>query len=82
MQSNEVINLLSQKGRDDLKASSQWINPIPDDALALMTKIDNAVSIVKFSQSRRAEEGAKAESHHYECLIRLRDEIKIILNKS
>lgn len=82
MQSTELISSLSKQGADDLASSSQWINPIPDDGFALIEKIDMALNIVKFSQSRRSEEGEKSSNDHLNSLIRLKAEIQSILNKS
>jgi hypothetical protein len=39
MHSDELIKSLSDNGSKDLSASAQWINPIPDDAYALIEKI-------------------------------------------
>lgn len=82
MHSDELIKLLSDSGSKDLLSSLQWINPIPEDASALVEKIDMALSIVKFSQSRRAEEGEETSTNHLESLIRLKLEISSILGKS
>ncbi|MBA6390945.1 hypothetical protein H4J38_09185 [Colwellia sp. BRX10-3] len=83
MHSDELIKSLSKNGTEDLSSSLQWINPIPDDAFALIEKIDMALNIVKFSQSRQAEEMCKkSTSNHLDSLIRLRAEIKSILDNS
>lgn len=82
MHSDELIKLLSDSGSKDLASSLQWINPIPADGSALLEKIDMALSIVKFSQSRRAEEGKETSTNHLDSLIRLRSEINGILGKS
>ena len=81
MHSDELIKSLSKSGSEDLSSSLQWINPIPDDAFALIEKIDMALNIVKFSQSRKAEEmGKKSSSNHLDSLIRLRAEIKSLID--
>jgi hypothetical protein len=83
MQSDELIKSLSKSGTEDLSSSLQWINPIPDDAFTLVEKIDMALKIVKFSQSRQAEEkGKKSSSNHLDSLIRLRAEVKSIIDNS
>jgi hypothetical protein len=83
MQSDELIKSLSKSGTEDLSSSLQWINPIPDNALALIEKIDMALNIVKFSQSRQAEEmGKKSSNNHLDSLIRLRAEIKSFMDNS
>lgn len=83
MHSSELIKLLSKNGTEDLSSSSQWINPIPEDASALVAKIELALNIVKFSKSRQAEEGGvKSSSDHLDALIRLRSELKSILDKN
>ncbi|MGJ8694484.1 MAG: hypothetical protein ACSHW0_18605 [Thalassotalea sp.] len=83
MKSAELIKSLSEQGTEDLYASSQWINPIPDDAFALIEKIEMAARIVQFSQSRRDEDsGKKSPTQHLDALIRLKSEIKTILSKS
>ena len=82
MHSTTLINALSKSGADDLSSSLQWINPIPEDASALINKIDMALNIVKFSQSRQAEDGGvKSSSNHLNALIRLRTELNAILSK-
>jgi hypothetical protein len=81
MHSDELIKSLSDNGSKDLSASAQWINPIPDDAYALIEKIDMALNIVKFSQSRRSEEGEKVSNNHLDSLIRLKSEISNIIDK-
>lgn len=81
MHSDELIKLLSDSGSKDLSSSLQWINPIPEDASALLEKIDMALNIVKFSQSRRTEEGKKGSTHHLDSLIRLKSEISRILGE-
>ncbi|MBA6262138.1 hypothetical protein [Colwellia sp. Bg11-12] len=81
MHSDELIKSLSKSGTEDLSSSLQWINPIPDDAFALIEKIDMALNIVKFSHSRQAEEmGKKSSSNHLDSLIRLRAEIKSLID--
>jgi len=83
MHSDELIKLLSKSGTEDLSSSLQWINPIPDDVFALLKKIDMALNIVKFSQSRQAEEiGRKSSDNHLDSLIRLRAEIKSLIDNS
>lgn len=80
MRSEDLIKSLSKIGAEDLASSSQWINPIPDDGYALKDKIEMALNIVKFSQSRRAEEGGEVSStHHLDSLIRLKTEVNNIL---
>jgi hypothetical protein len=74
------MTFLSDNGSKDLSASAQWINPIPDDAYALIEKIDMALNIVKFSQLRCSEEGEKVSNNHLDSLIRLRSEISNILD--
>lgn len=82
MNSNDLIKLLSDSATEDLASSSQWINPIPEDGFALKDKIDMALKIVKFSQSRRAEEGKISSNEHLEALERLKAEVtKILLEK-
>ena len=82
MHSAELIKSLSKNGTEDLSSSLQWISPIPEDASALVEKIEMALNIVKFSQSRQAEDGGvKSSSNHLESLIRLRSELKSILDK-
>jgi len=83
MHSSELIKALSKNGAEDLSSSLQWINPIPEDASALINKIDMALNIVKFSQSRQTEDGGvKPSSHHLDSLIRLKNELKSILDNS
>lgn len=83
MHSSELIKALSKSGAEDLSSSLQWINPIPEDASALINKIDMALNIVKFSQSRQTEDGSvKQSSHHLDSLIRLKTELKSILDNS
>ena len=80
MHSTELIKFLSQRGAEDLSSSVQWLNPIPEDASALLNKVDMALSIVKFSQFRQAEDGGvKSSSNHLDSLIRLKAEFKSIL---
>jgi hypothetical protein len=80
MHSDELIKSLSDNGSKDLLASAQWIKPIPDNAYALIEKIDMALNIVKFAQSRRSEKGAEVSNHHLDSLIRLKSEISNILD--
>jgi hypothetical protein len=40
-----------------------------------------ALNIVKFSQSRRSEEGEKVSNNHLDSLIRLKLEISNIIDK-
>jgi hypothetical protein len=83
MHSEELISLLSNSGTEDLSSSLQWLEPIPENTDLLMEKIDMALNIVKFSQSRRAEEvGLKASNNHLDALIRLKTEIKSIIVKN
>ncbi|MCJ8294652.1 MAG: hypothetical protein MJK15_09620 [Colwellia sp.] len=83
MYSAELIKSLSKNGTEDLSSSLQWISPIPEDAHALVEKIDMALKMVKFSQSRQAEDGGvKSSSNHLDSLIRLRSELKSILDKA
>ena len=82
MHSNELIELLSDDGKKDLSSSLQWINPIPKDATALIEKIEMALKIVNFSQSRRAEESDDISNNHLDALIRLKAEVKSIFDKS
>ncbi|AWB57741.1 hypothetical protein [Colwellia sp. Arc7-D] len=81
MHSDELIKSLSDNGNKDLESSLQWINPIPEDASALIEKIDMALNIVKFSKSRRTEEGEETSNNHLDSLIRLKAEISSILNE-
>jgi hypothetical protein len=81
MHSDELIKSLSDNGNKDLESSLQWINPIPDDATALIEKIDMALNIVRFSKSRRTEEGEETSNNHLDSLIRLKAEISSILNE-
>lgn len=81
MHSDELIKSLSDNGNKDLESSLQWINPIPDDASALIEKIDMALNIVRFSKSRRTEEGEETSNNHLDSLIRLKAEISSILNE-
>jgi hypothetical protein len=82
MHSDELIKLLSKTGTEDLASSLQWINPLPNDATELLKKINIALSIVKFSKTRRAEEkGSTSSNTHLEALTRLKAEIISILNK-
>jgi|TARA_B110000091_G_C13476945_1_gene334496 hypothetical protein len=81
MHSDELIKSLSKSGTKDLASSLQWINPIPEDVFALIEKIDMALNIVKFSQSRQAEEaGKKSSDNHLDSLIRLRAEIRSLID--
>ena len=81
MNSAELIRALSKNGAEDLSSSLQWIKPIPEDITALIEKIDMALKIVKFSQSRCAEEsGVKTSNDHIDSLARLKAEIESILN--
>jgi len=81
--SAELIRALSKNGAEDLSSSLQWIKPIPEDVTALIEKIDMALKIVKFSQSRCAEEaGVKSSNDHLDSLTRLKSEIESILNKT
>ena len=80
MHSDELIKSLSDNGNKDLESSLQWINPIPEDASALIDKIDMALNIVRFSKSRRTEEGEETSNNHLDSLIRLKAEISSILN--
>jgi len=83
MNSTELIRALSKKGTEDLSSSLQWIKPIPENVTALIEKIDMALKIVKFSQSRCAEKpGVKTSNEHIDSLTRLKSEIESILNKS
>jgi|TARA_R110000772_G_scaffold59103_2_gene133878 hypothetical protein len=81
MHSDELIKSLSDNGNKDLESSLQWINPIPEDASALIDKIDMALNIVRFSKSRRTEEGEETSNNHLDSLIRLKAEISSILNE-
>ena len=81
MHSDELIKSLSENGNKDLESSLQWINPIPEDASALIEKIDMALNIVRFSKSRRTEEGEETSNNHLDSLIRLKAEISSILNE-
>jgi hypothetical protein len=81
MHSDELIKSLSDNGNKDLESSLQWINPIPEDASALIEKIDMALNIVRFSKSRRTEEGEETSNNHLDSLIRLKAEISSILNE-
>ncbi|WP_426357798.1 hypothetical protein ACPUVO_15260 [Pseudocolwellia sp. HL-MZ19] len=82
MKSDELITLLSKSGAEDLTSSLQWINPLPDDATELLKKINIALSIVQFSQSRRAEEkGSTSSNTHFDALTRLKAEAQSILDK-
>ncbi|MBA6417944.1 hypothetical protein H4J50_18300 [Colwellia sp. 6M3] len=81
MHSDELIKSLSDNGNKDLESSLQWINPIPKDASALIEKIDMALNIVRFSKSRRTEEGEETSNNHLDSLIRLKAEISSILNE-
>jgi hypothetical protein len=83
MNASELIKLLSKKGTEDLSTSLQWIKPIPEEGTALVEKIDMALNIVKFSQSRQAEYGGiKSSNNHLDSLIRLSAELKSILEKT
>ncbi|MFT6208828.1 MAG: hypothetical protein ACJA0T_002752 [Colwellia sp.] len=83
MNACELIKLLSKKGTEDLSTSLQWIKPIPEEGTALVEKIDMALNIVKFSQSRQAEYGGvKSANNHLDSLIRLSAELKSILEKT
>jgi len=83
MNSTELIRALSKNGAEDLSSSLQWIKPIPEDVTALIEKINMALKIVKFSQSRCAEETRVMTSNdHLDSLKRLKSEIESILNKT
>jgi len=83
MNSTELIKALSKTGTEDLSSSLQWIKPIPEDVKALIEKIDMALNIVKFSQSRCDEDsGVKTSNDHLGSLTRLKSEIESILKKS
>jgi hypothetical protein len=82
MQSSQLIHALSTEGAHNLSVSLQWINPIPEDAVELVKKINIALSIVKFSQSRCEEEGGKSSTNHLDSLTDLKSEIDAILNQN
>ena len=83
MNSTEILQLLSAKGSEYLSSSLQWISPIPENTTDLMQKITMALQIVKFSQSRCAEEaGGKSTTQHSDALTRLKSELENIVNKN
>lgn len=83
MNATELISLLSEQGSEDLSSSLQWISPIPENINELVQKITMALQIVKFSQSRCAEEaGGKSTTLHSDALTRLKSEIENIVNNN
>ena len=83
MKSEELIQLLSSTGTEDLASSAQWINPLPFQASAIIEKIEMAIKMVTYSHNRAGSSPpTELSKNQLAALHRLKAEIVDLLNSN
>ncbi len=82
MNSVELIRKLSSQGAEDFSIALSWINPIPNDASELTSKMEMALQRLQYAQDRQGSSKSDDTSKQRAVVSRLKTEIEGILGSS